>query len=176
MPASLRRLVGIGAPLALAAVAWLLATRYLAPGVDVDAMGRGPLGPVTWPKAMLYCLMASALALCALRGWQALRPPAAATAVADEYHEARGGAGIALLIAYAWLVPETGFAIATFGFVTGWLLLGGLRRPLAILLTASVGTVALLYLFVKVSLMPLDRGRGAFETVTVALYRLLGIY
>jgi hypothetical protein len=29
---------------------------------------------------------------------------------------------------------------------------------------------------VKVSLLPLDRGQGAFEQATVALYRLLGIY
>jgi len=29
---------------------------------------------------------------------------------------------------------------------------------------------------VKVSLLPLDRGKGVFEQATVAIYRLLGIY
>lgn len=39
-----------------------------------------------------------------------------------------------------------------------------------------IGSVALLYLFVKLALMPLDRGVGAIGEFTVQLYRWLGIY
>jgi putative tricarboxylic transport membrane protein len=43
-------------------------------------------------------------------------------------------------------------------------------------LISVLGTIGILYFFVKLSAMPLDRGKGAFEQATVALYRLLGIY
>jgi hypothetical protein len=38
------------------------------------------------------------------------------------------------------------------------------------------GTVALLYLFVKVVYLPLPKGTGPFETVTLALYRALRLF
>jgi hypothetical protein len=41
---------------------------------------------------------------------------------------------------------------------------------------AVIGTVALLYTFVKLTTLPLDRGIGVFDSLTVSLYRLLGIY
>ena len=69
-----------------------------------------------------------------------------------------------------------GFAWTTPIFIVGWLLLGGLRRPLLIALTSILGTAGVLYFFVKVSTMPLDRGRDVFEQATLTLYRLLGIY
>ena len=55
-------------------------------------------------------------------------------------------------------------------------MLGRVRRPLTVVLVSTLGTAAILYLFVKVSLMPLDRGQGVFEQATIALYRILGIY
>lgn len=167
-------------PLAVAGGAWLVARSHLAPGVDVEAITRGIAGPTTWPKVMLYCVLACAAALFVrtLFGLIAgARVPAQPRAEADAgYHEARLLAGIALLMAYGYAIPAIGFAWSTVAFLVAWMALGGLRRPVAILLTSAIGTAALLYLFVKVSLMPLDRGKGVFEQATVALYRVLGIY
>ena len=56
------------------------------------------------------------------------------------------------------------------------LVLGGYRRPVAVALVSTIGTLLILYLFVKASAMPLDRGKGIFEQATIVLYRLLGIY
>lgn len=177
LPRSGTRLLQLAGPLAIAVAAAVLMQRYLAPGVDVAAMTRGPLGPVVWPKAMLWCLIASALLVFFVRAWDWWRgTPQAQAAGGGEYHEGRGAAGIALLVAYAWALPLAGFAFATAAFIVALLVLGGVRRPRTLVLTAGIGTVMLLYLFVKVSLMPLDRGKGAFETATIALYRLLGIY
>ena len=39
-----------------------------------------------------------------------------------------------------------------------------------------VVTVSLLYLFVKVVYLPLPRGQGVVEDLTIALYRLLRIF
>ena len=173
----LTRLLSLGGPVAIAFAALVLSAFYVSPGVDTTNMTRGPLGPVVWPKGALACLFVSALAVIVVRLWQLAKgTPDQAEGDAGEYHEGRGAAAIALLLAYAWALPVAGFAISTAALIVGVLLLGGVRRPRTVILTAVIGTVALLYMFVKVSMMPLDRGKGVLETATVALYRLLGIF
>lgn len=178
MALSPRAVLGVALPLAVAAGAFLLGKAYIAPGVDLDAMARGTIGPATWPKAMLYCAAAAAALLAFLKLLEllALRSPREAEAAGEEYHEGRSIGAIALILAYGAAIPLVGIALATPFFIAGWLLLGGLRGPLLIGLTSILGTIGVLYFFVKLSLMPLDRGKGVFEQATVALYRLLGIY
>jgi len=178
MAVSPRAALGVIWPLAAAVGCCVLALAYVAPGVDLGAMARGVVGPATWPKAMLLCAAAAAtlLAFGRLLELFAPRSSSAPAADADEYHEARSIGALALLLGYGVAIPLVGFAWATPVFIAGWLLLGGLRRPLLVGLTSILGTLGILYFFVKVSLMPLDRGKGIFEQATVALYRLLGIY
>lgn len=178
MAVSPRAALGVALPLAAAAASCVLALAYVAPGVDLEAMARGSVGPATWPKAMLLSAAAAGalLALARLLELLALRSVREPAGGADEYHEARSIGAIALLLAYGAAIPLAGVAWATPVFIAGWLLLGGLRGPLLIGLTSILGTLGILYFFVKVSLMPLDRGKGVFEQATVALYRLLGIY
>jgi putative tricarboxylic transport membrane protein len=177
-PAALGRLAF---PAAIAAGAWVAARYFVAPGVDVESMIRGIVGPTTWPKTMLYCVTACAAALFCLRlrevlGAGAGRATARVDAAGPAHHVPKALAGIALLGVYGLAIPAIGFALSTALFIAGWLLLGGVRRPGVIVPTSLIGTAALLYLFVKVSLLPLDRGKGVFEQATVAVYRLLGIY
>jgi putative tricarboxylic transport membrane protein len=164
-------------PLAAAAVCVVIALSYVAPGVDFAAMARGVVSPVTWPKAMLLCAAAAAalLALVHLLEVLSLReqPP---PGEGEDYHEGRSIGAIALLVAYGIAIPFVGIAWATPVFIAGWLLLGGIRKPLTVGLVSILGKIGILYFFVKLSLMPLDRGKGVFEQATVALYRVLGIY
>jgi len=178
MAVSPRAALGFVVPLAAAVALCVLALAYVAPGVDLAAMSRGVVGPATWPKAMLLCAAAAAAMLALLKVLElfGLRSPREAAGDGDEYHEARSIGVIALLIAYGIAIPLAGIAWATPVFLAGWLLLGGLRGPLLIGLTSILGSVGVLYFFVKLSLMPLDRGKGVFEQASVALYRLLGIY
>ncbi|HEV3011164.1 MAG TPA: tripartite tricarboxylate transporter TctB family protein [Burkholderiales bacterium] len=166
-------------PLAAGAAAWLLGRYFVSPGVDVDAMARGVVGPATWPRAMLYCAAACALGLFLRNAYAGPRkqgaPGAAGESGEGGYHELRSIAAIALVVAYGLGISQIGFAWSTLAFIAGWLLLGRVR-PLLAAAVAVLGTTALLYVFVKLSLMPLDRGRGLWEQATVALYRLLGIY
>jgi len=140
-------------------------------------MARGVVGPATWPKAMLLCAAAAAalLALVRLLEASALRKPPA-TDDGTDYHEGRSIGAVALLLGYGIAIPLVGIAWSTPVFIAGWLLLGGIRKPLTVGLVSILGTIGVLYFFVKLSVMPLDRGKGAFEQATVALYRLLGIY
>jgi putative tricarboxylic transport membrane protein len=179
MGISLRAALGAALPLAIAVGASVLALAYVAPGVDLDAMTRGVIGPATWPKTMLYCAAAAAALLALVRLVQAGVPKGSSEIANDqpgEYHEARSIGAIVLLVAYGAAAPFVGFAWATLIFIAAWLWLSGLRRPVTVSLVSILGTLGVLYLFVKVSLMPLDRGVGVFEQATVALYRLLRIY
>jgi putative tricarboxylic transport membrane protein len=179
MPTKLRAAMRLAAPLAAAAASVMLAHHFVAPGVNLDAMSRGLASPGTWPKTMLYCAAACAAVLF-VRNLYLLRRPAAPGGGGEPTHAGYDDAkllpGIALLVAYGFGITQVGMAWATLAFIAAWLVLSGLRRPLVVVLVSGLGTAAILYLFVKVSLMPLDRGKGAFEQATIFLYRLLGIY
>ena len=51
-----------------------------------------------------------------------------------------------------------------------------MRSAPAITTNILVGVVALLYLFVRLVYLPLPKGDGPFEAVTLALYRALRLY
>ena len=69
-----------------------------------------------------------------------------------------------------------GFALATFLFLVAWFLLGGIGRVLPAVAYSVLGTLATLYLFLKVAYLPLPRGSGFMDTFTVQLYRILRIF
>lgn len=171
----MRSVLGVVLPLAAAAALAGTALLWIAPGANVAALARGAIGPTTWPKAMLLAAAASAL-LIALARLLSARLPVSSEKESIDYNEARSLGAIALVIGYGAAIPFLGMAWATPLFIAGWLVLGGLRRALPIALISILGTIAMLYFFVKLSTMPLDRGKGLFEQATVALYRLLGIY
>jgi putative tricarboxylic transport membrane protein len=177
MPNRLQYIPRLALPLAAAAAALVLARWFIAPGVDLDGMARGVAGPGSWPKLMLYGAAACLVAVF-VRNLLELRRAAPPRAAADTpaYNDAKLFGGMALLVAYGAGITAVGIAWATLLFLAGWLLLSGLRRPLPVGLVSVLGTAGILYLFVKLCLMPLDRGKGVFEGATIALYRVLGIY
>ena len=177
MAVSPRAVLKVVLPLATAVACAVIAFSYVAPGVDFAAMARGVVSPVTWPKTMLLCAATAAalLALVHLLESISLREPRA-PGQDEDYHEGRSISAIGLLVAYGIVIPFVGIAWATPNFIAGWLLLGGIRKPLKVGLISILGTIGVLYFFVKLSSMPLDRGKGVFEQATVTLYRLLGIY
>ena len=172
MPMTPANALRVAAPLCAALAAAIVARYFIARGVDVDGMARGLAGPATWPKTMLYCAAACA----ALIGLRSLYRRQTEPPLGSRYDDTKLLAGIALLVLYGFGITQIGMAWATAAFIAAWLLISGLRRPLPVLLVSTLGTIAILYVFVKISLMPLDRGRGVFEQATILLYQLLGIY
>jgi len=178
-------LLRCAASLGTAIAAAVVARYYIAPGVDLEGMSRGVAGPGTWPKFVLYgaaicaglIFVRSVAALWRSGGAAAEAPrPAEEGDGAGEHDDVRLAIAIALIVGYGLAIGLVGMAWATIAFVAAWLVLGRVRRPLTVVLVSTVGTAAILYLFVKVSMMPLDRGQGVFEQATIALYRILGIY
>ena len=72
--------------------------------------------------------------------------------------------------------PWIGFMLATTAFIAAFMVLAGARAPVTIAANAVVGTAVLLYTFVRLVYLPLPKGEGAFETLTIAVYRALRIF
>jgi putative tricarboxylic transport membrane protein len=169
----------VATPLAFAVGAALL-TRFVTDRPEqAEAMARGIAGPTTWPTVMLYGVVLLSLAWAVQRVALVLRRREDGAAAASPPTVAGGvqvWLGIVLVLAYGFSLPVLGFAFATLLYIALWLLLGGIRSPLQVGLTTLVGTTVFLYVFVKLALMPLDRGAGWIGELSVALYRLLRIY
>ena len=79
---------------------------------------------------------------------------------------------LSLVMVMFWL----GFALASALFVAAFLGLCGMRSLPAIAANVVIGTIGLLYLFVKVVYLPLPKGDGPFEALTLVLYRALRLF
>ena len=133
------------------------------------------MGPYSWPRVMLSSLATVGL----FWGLSRLRnssPNKISGEDSDQINTVKLVLGILSIVIYGIAIDVIGFAMGTFLFLTFWFILGGIRQPLVIISNSALGTGALLYLFLKVAYLPLPRGVEIFDTVTVNLYRLLGIY
>jgi hypothetical protein len=167
--ASLRRVAAPLLGLVLAAGFFLLAA-------DLDVVaGPGQLGPGFWPRLTLVGLGLACLVKL-VQAWRADPARAGTDAPAPVVAPGRLALAIAAVLGYVGVLPLVGFPLATAGFVVAFMALGGARSRAGIAATAVAGTVVLLYVFVKLVYLPLPKGDGPFETLTVALYRTLRIF
>lgn len=165
----------------------LLVLALILPGHVLENPGMmagmpGALGPTAWPRAALAGVAACAALWLVLEvlafGRSGGRAAFVAAPAADQdaHDNLRAVFGLALTVLYGIAIPTIGFPLATLLFVIAWSALGGVRRPVVLVSVSVIGTVVLLYVFVRLALMPLNRGSGAFDQLTVGLYQLLGIY
>jgi putative tricarboxylic transport membrane protein len=156
----------------------VLALGLLATTRGLDDLAReGQLGPGFWPRLTLVGLAA----VCAARAWSAGRRAAVparrgAGPLAPPLLAGRLAAAIGLILLYVVGAPLIGFPLATAGFIAGFMVVAGARSAAGVTVAAIGGVVGLLYLFVKVVYLPLPKGAGPLEAVTLALYRALGIF
>jgi putative tricarboxylic transport membrane protein len=173
----------LAAPLAGAILAAVLLVQTR--GLDAVAR-RGQLGPGFWPRFVLAALGLACLARCAAGWWRhRTADPAVPARVDTRAIEAdilpalsrrTLALAIVLILLYVLATPVVGFPLATMAFVAAFVYLCGLRALPALAMNALIGTLALLYLFIKIVYLPLPKGEGPFETATLALYRALGIF
>ena len=179
----MERARGVAVPLAgaLVAAVLLLDTR----GLDHVARGN-QLGPGFWPRLVLVGLGLACLAKCVAE-WRRHRAPAvSARATVDtrgieterrpEIARGKLVAAIGLIVLYVVATPAAGFPLTTLAFIAAFMYLCGTRSPAALGVNAVLGTILLLYLFIKLVYLPLPKGEGPFEAVSLSLYRALGIF
>ena len=82
---------------------------------------------------------------------------------------------IAMIILVVYFLDVIGFALANFLFLILFMRIAGLRKRIPLVLTSALGTVFLIYLFVKIVYLPLPKGQWFFDDITIALYRALHI-
>jgi putative tricarboxylic transport membrane protein len=148
----------------------------------------GTLGPDAWPKLVLGLM----LAVCLYEIVRRLVAPArgaGAKGVLQDLVEQSGVAddvplvksplllfgGIALTALYVWIIQRLGFVLATAPYLVAFIALGGYRRWAVNLAVSGVGTLVMMFFFMKVVYISLPAGQEPFAQVTFALMRLMGI-
>ncbi len=136
----------------------------------------GQLGAAFWPKAILLFLMVS----CCIKAGETVAIRKKETKEkSDERPQAvdflKLFVMIGLIIGVVVAMDVLGFLIANLLFLILFMRLAGLKKKLPLLLTSVLGTLSLLYLFIKVVYLPLPKGNWFFYDLSVYLYRLLHI-
>ncbi len=148
---------------------------FLAGNIDAPP-GPGQLGAAFWPKMILVFLLIS----CVMKAGEILRArrktetQAAAEGLTD-MEAPKLGMMIVMIIAAVYFMDILGFPLSNFLFLIIFMRIAGLRKKVPLLLTSILGTVFLLYLFVKVVYLPLPKGGWIFDDMTIFLYRFLRI-
>ena len=166
---------------------------YVAANIEYHAR-PGTLGPDFWPKAILLLTIAVCVyevIKLAIRGRRArdaggvleemveegvgehrATPPAAS---AEENHPWLLIAGMAATLLYVWASQRLGFFLATIIYLVVFMRLGGYRRWGVIAAVSVIGTLVLLFIFMKLVYVSLPIGVAPFSEVTLFLMRLMGI-
>ncbi|MGB9698924.1 MAG: tripartite tricarboxylate transporter TctB family protein [Thermodesulfobacteriota bacterium] len=135
----------------------------------------GQLGPAFWPKISLILLMAG----CLIKAGELFRERRRKFSQ-EEKNPPLPPVDIPRLIIMICLVIFSvvwmellGFLLANSLFLLLFMRITGVKKKIPLLLTSALGTIFLLYLFVKIVYLPLPRGQGIFNDLTIYLYRLL---
>ena len=92
-----------------------------------------------------------------------------------EINNGKLAAMIVMVLAAVVCVDNLGFPIANFLFLLVFMRIAGLKRKIPLFLISFLGTIVLLYLFVKVVYLPLPKGQWFFNDLTIVIYRALRI-
>jgi putative tricarboxylic transport membrane protein len=151
------------------------------------------LGPDFWPKAILVLTLAVCvweIAKVVLPGTQAHdmggvledivekgaeQHPGAETAAPIESHPGLLLAGMGATLLYVAASQQLGFFLATILYLVAFIRLGGYRRWPVIAAVSIVGTLVLLFIFMKLVYVSLPIGVAPFSEVTLLLMQIMGI-
>lgn len=158
---------------------------------------EGTLGPDFWPKLVLALIIIvcvyEIVRIVVLRrraevegvlgsvlgdAAAAVVPPGeggSPATVSGERHPWLLLGGIAITVAYVALVQRLGFALATVVYLATFIAVGGYRRWGVIAAVSTIGTLAIMFFFMRVVYVSLPLGQGVFQQVSLALMQLLGV-
>lgn len=166
---------------------------YVAANFQYQARA-GTLGPDFWPQAIL----ALVIAVCAYKTIQIIvsgGPAHDAGGVPEDTVEDSAGkpagvgpagaplenhpwvllAGMGATLLYVAAVQKLGFFLTTVVYLAAFMVLGGYRRWGVVAGVSIVGTLLLLFFFMKVVYVSLPIGQEPFAQVTLALMKMMGI-
>ena len=144
-------------------------------GLDEIAQ-PGQLGPSFWPRMVLVGLALACAAKLVIDVSSVYTAVAAGVTARPPISRMKLVASTGLIVLYLALAPIIGFPLATAGFIASFMWISGSRSVPLIVGNVAVGTVLILYVFVKFVYLPLPKGDWVFETFTLALYRALHLF
>ena len=163
---------------------------YRTGSIEFVAPG-GRIGPNVWPRAILVlamvaCVYEIAKNLCfgkadrdleGVLGSVLKEVPAAATTPEPEEktYPHLLWSGIALTLLYVVGVEQVGFFLATFAYLAAFTWIGRYRRIGVVLVTSLLGSLALMFTFMKIVYVSLPLGVEPFAQVSFLLMRAMGI-
>jgi putative tricarboxylic transport membrane protein len=151
---------------------------YVLAGKIEEVPIPGQLGPAFWPKIMLILLMIS----CGIKALEIILEQRREAAEVERQTLAQAvdipklAAMIASIVGVVYAMEVLGFLLANFLFLMIFMKIAGWRKKVSLFIAPLMGTVCLLYLFVKVVYLPLPKGQWYFYDLTIFLYRLLRIF
>lgn len=83
--------------------------------------------------------------------------------------------GIAMTVLYVVLIEKLGFFLCTAIYMALFMWVGRYRRPGVILATSVIGSLAFMFMFMKIVYVSLPLGVEPFAQVSFALMRVMGI-
>jgi len=141
----------------------------------------GQLGPQFWPQMAAVGLAAAVLVRIVQTIRDRNRPIVRVKSEFDEYERTEAelhwpslGLVLGLVVGYVTSTMFLGYMISTALFLGLFIWLGG-QRKWYVTLVAALGALSFSFIFVGVVYVSLPTGVGIFDTITVEIYRLLGI-
>jgi putative tricarboxylic transport membrane protein len=165
-PAWLKLMAGPGFFVFFAALVYVYSDR------SIDPAPPGQLGAGFWPKMCLVGILLAA----GLKAFELFRSRGKASGEGGECKEMDNGKLALMMLLLVLVVPAIGligFPLASVLFFILFLYLAGLKKPVTLALVSVLGTVGLIYVFVKIVYIPLPRGEWLFDDLTLMIYRAL---
>lgn len=151
----------------------------------------GRIGPDAWPKIVIWLLVAASV----YGIIRALTRPGAEPLPEKEIVEAPVGdphptldaepsektypglllMGVLATLAYVALVPTLGFFLATSSYLIAFMVIGRYRNWAVIFSTGIIGSLLMMFFFMRVVYISLPIGTEPFSAVTLFLMKLMGI-
>lgn len=143
----------------------------------------GNLGPDFWPKlllgltmvACLYEIVKTALFLKATPPEEAAEEQPAKAATTKKTYPELLVIGIAMTVAYVYFISSLGFVLCTFLYFALFMIVGRYRKIPAILINSVIGTLVLVFIFMKIVYVSLPIGQEPFSSMTLFVLKLMGI-
>ena len=146
-------------------------------------------GPDVWPRAILALVIVTCLVrIAVLLRRPGDRDPVSLADVLDNPMQSVEvdqppprryplllATGIALTIAYVALLSTLGFFSDTVLYIAAMARAGRYRRWPVVAAVAVAGALVFMFVFMKIVYLSLPLGVGPFETISLALMRLMGI-
>lgn len=148
----------------------------------------GTLGPDIWPKAILALIIITCVYKIATGLMTRTQHADVGGVLEDIVGEGDQGAaaplenhpflllaGMALTALYVMFIQRIGFFVATVPYIALFVILGGYRRWGVTAAMSVIGTLVLLFFFMKVVYVSLPIGEPPFSAVTLFLMQVMGI-